>query len=129
MDIVFVSDHGMVDTTPFTLINVDEILGDDGVQAIEHEDGWPALGIRFRKGTNETLYLERLYKAVEQHPDQFDVFTHETMPRRWHFSNNKRIAPIYVVPKTNHVLTTKEQGRKHMTKGVRLFFSDNLPIK
>jgi len=126
VDIVFVSDHGMVDTTPYTLINVDEILGDDGMKAIEHEDGWPALGIRFRKGTNASLYLERLYKAAEQHPDQFDVFTHETMPRRWHFSNNERIAPIYVVPKTNHILTTREQGSKHLTKGNHGF--DNIEI-
>ncbi|KAF9454872.1 Phosphodiest-domain-containing protein [Macrolepiota fuliginosa MF-IS2] len=117
VDIAFVSDHGMVDTTSYTLVNIDEILGKDGMQAIEHEDGWPAMGIRFREGTNESLYLERLYKGVEEHSDKFDVFTHETMPRRWHFSNNKRIAPIYVVPKVNHVLTTQEQGTKYMSKG------------
>lgn len=111
----------MVDTTSYTFVNIDEILGDDGMKAIEHEDGWPALGIRFREGTNETLYLERLHKASEQHPEQFEVFTHETMPRRWHFSNNERIAPIYVVPKVDHILTTSEQGNKYMSKGVRRF--------
>lgn len=38
VDIVFVSDHGMTDTSRPELIYVDDILG-DGFQAIEHEDG------------------------------------------------------------------------------------------
>lgn len=110
VDLVFVSDHGMVDTTTFTDIYIDKILGEDGMQAIEHVDGWPAMGIRFRKGINESLYLSRLYEATKQY--QFDVFTHETMPRRWHFSKNERIAPIYIVPKVDHVLTTVKEGNK-----------------
>jgi hypothetical protein len=109
----------MVDTSNYTLVYIDEILGDDGMNAIEHEDGWPAMGIRFREGTNETLYQERLYQASENNAGQFGVFTHETMPRRWHFSNNERIAPLYIVPKVNHVLTTKKEGNKYMNKGVR----------
>lgn len=116
VDIIFVSDHGMVDTTTFTNIYIDKILGEDGVQAIEHVDGGPAIGIRFRKGSNESLYLSRLYEATKQ--QQFDVFTHETMPRRWHFSNNARIAPIYIVPKADHILTTVEEGNKTGNPGV-----------
>lgn len=116
VDIVFVSDHGMVDTTTFTNIYIDKILGEDGMQAIEHVDGGPAIGIRFRKDSNESLYLSRLYEATKQ--QQFDVFTHETMPRRWHFSNNARIAPIYIVPKAEHVLTTVEEGNKTGNPGV-----------
>ena len=119
VDIVFVSDHGMVDTTTFTNIYIDKILGEDGMQAIEHVDGGPAIGIRFRKGSNESLYLSRLYEATKQ--QQFDVFTHETMPRRWHFSNNARIAPIYMVPKADHVLTTVEEGNKTGNPGVSDF--------
>ncbi|KXN88101.1 hypothetical protein AN958_07560 [Leucoagaricus sp. SymC.cos] len=117
VDIVFVSDHGMVDTTAYKLVYIDKILGEDGMQAIEHEDGWPALGIRFREGTNESLYLSRLYEGAKQYPDQFDVFTHETMPERWHFSHNERIAPIYVVPKVDHVITTVEEGAKNQNPG------------
>ncbi|KAF5360944.1 hypothetical protein D9756_004874 [Leucocoprinus leucothites] len=117
VDVVFVSDHGMVDTRTFTNVYIDKILGQDGMQAMEHVDGWPAMGIRFRKGSNESLYLSRLYEAAEQHPDQLDVFTHETMPRRWHFSNSERIAPIYIVPKVDHVLTTVEEGSKNNSPG------------
>jgi predicted AlkP superfamily pyrophosphatase or phosphodiesterase len=123
IDIVFVSDHGMVDTTAFVNVYIDKILGEDGMQAIAHSDGWPALGIRFREGTNESLYLSRLYEAAEQYPDQLEVYTHETMPRRWHFSKNPRIAPIYIVPKVNHVLTTAAEGTKDQNPGVYTFLS------
>jgi predicted AlkP superfamily pyrophosphatase or phosphodiesterase len=121
VDIVFVSDHGMVDTSDYNLVYIDEILGEDGMDAIEHEDGWPAMGIRFREGTNETLYHERLYRASANNAGQFEIFTHKTMPRRWHFSNNERIAPLYIVPKVNHVLTTRKEGRMNMKKGVSGF--------
>ena len=114
----------MVDTTTFTDIYIDKILGEDGMQAIEHVDGWPAMGIRFRKGINESLYLSRLYEATKQY--QFDVFTHETMPRRWHFSKNERIAPIYIVPKVDHVLTTVKEGNKTGNPGVSGFLLCNL---
>lgn len=39
IDVIFVSDHGMTDTSNVRLIYLDDILGNDGVNAIEHEDG------------------------------------------------------------------------------------------
>lgn len=39
VDIVFVSDHGMTDTSHPELIYVDEILGEEGMAFIEHDDG------------------------------------------------------------------------------------------
>jgi len=39
VDVIFVSDHGMTDTSNVQLVYLNDILGDDGVNAIEHEDG------------------------------------------------------------------------------------------
>jgi predicted AlkP superfamily pyrophosphatase or phosphodiesterase len=39
VDMIFVSDHGMTDTSNVRLVYLDDILGDDGMNAIEHEDG------------------------------------------------------------------------------------------
>ena len=39
MDIVFVSDHGMTDTSHPELVYLDDILGEEGYSFIEHEDG------------------------------------------------------------------------------------------
>lgn len=38
VDVIFVSDHGMTDTSKVQPVYLDDILGDDGVNAIEHED-------------------------------------------------------------------------------------------
>jgi predicted AlkP superfamily pyrophosphatase or phosphodiesterase len=39
VDVVFVSDHGMTDTSHPELLYIDDILGEEGFQAVEHEDG------------------------------------------------------------------------------------------
>ncbi|KAL0960766.1 hypothetical protein HGRIS_005788 [Hohenbuehelia grisea] len=117
VDIVFVSDHGMTDTSHPELVYMDEILGADGLREIAHEDGWPSMGLRFRPEANESFYLERLLAAADANPGKFNVYTHETMPQRWHFANHKRIAPIYVVPKIGYALTTKAEGNVGMSKG------------
>ncbi|KAH8825018.1 Phosphodiest-domain-containing protein [Flagelloscypha sp. PMI_526] len=117
VDIVFVSDHGMADTSHPTLVYMDDILGSDGLSSIEHEDGWPSMGIRFMPGTNASHYLQVLEEQASKSNGAFEVFTHENMPERWHFSGNERIAPIYVVPKLGYALTTKAEGDTGMSKG------------
>jgi predicted AlkP superfamily pyrophosphatase or phosphodiesterase len=39
VDIIFVSDHGMADTQNVEFIYLEDIIGADYVDAIEHEDG------------------------------------------------------------------------------------------
>lgn len=118
VDIVFVSDHGMTDTSHPELVYMDNIIGKDGLNMIQHEDGWPSMGLRFYPEANASHYLELLLKASDENPEKFDVYTHETMPERYHFANNDRIAPIYVVPKIGYSLTTKAEGNTGMSKGV-----------
>jgi len=115
VDVVFVSDHGMTDTSHPELIYMDSILGDEGFKSIEHEDGWPAMGLRF--AANVTHNLELLRNAAAASNGKFDVYTQETMPERYHFTRNERIAPIYVVPQIGYVLTSKAEGDVGMTKG------------
>jgi len=117
VDIVFVSDHGMTDTSNLEYVYLDDFIGEEGVNAIEHEDGWPAMGLRFTPACNSTEYLHNLLDGAQKSSGKFDVYTHETMPERYHFSNNKRIAPIYVVPRPGYALTTKAQGKPVTSKG------------
>ena len=39
VDIIFVSDHGMTDTQHVEFIYMEDIIGNDYLNAIEHEDG------------------------------------------------------------------------------------------
>ncbi|KAJ7771942.1 alkaline-phosphatase-like protein [Mycena maculata] len=117
VDIVFVSDHGMTDTSHPELIYMDDILGEAGYHEIAHEDGWPAMGLRFAPHVNVSHNLALLAKASDASGGKFGVYTHETMPERWHFTQSERIAPIYVVPQIGFVLTSRAEGDVGMSKG------------
>ncbi|KAF8964435.1 Phosphodiest-domain-containing protein [Flammula alnicola] len=129
VDIVFVSDHGMTDTSHPEQVYINEILGDEGLKAIEHEDGWPSMGLRFHRGANVSRHLEALLKASDENPEKFDVYTHETMPERYHFAHNERIAPIYIVPKIGYVLTTNPNGDDPMSKGNHGYDNEELSMQ
>lgn len=118
VDIVFVSDHGMADTSHPEWVYIDDYLGKQALDFIEHEDGWPSMGLRFSPEADSTTYLKLLLEAAKNNSEKFDVYTHETMPERYHFSNNPRIAPIYIVPKYGHALTMRGRDESGMSKGV-----------
>ncbi len=76
------------------------------------------MGIRFAPTANVSGHLDALQKAAAASDGKFEVFTHDTMPQRYHFSHNERIAPIYVVPKIGYVLTDHVENGAGMSKGV-----------
>lgn len=102
VDLVVVSDHGMAATSIDRLVFLDDILG-NGFEDLERRDGWPSLGLRFRDQSPVDRYLELLKTASEN--GTFSVYTHDTMPERWHFNHGARVAPIYLVPKLGWVIT------------------------
>jgi predicted AlkP superfamily pyrophosphatase or phosphodiesterase len=121
VDVVFVSDHGMTDTSHPEHVYIDDILGLDGLADVAHEDGWPSMGLHFKPSVNTTHHYRTLLAAAAASDfDKFEVFTPETMPERYHFARNPRIAPVYVVPKMGYVLTTRKEGDVGLSKGVSL---------
>ncbi|KIY45676.1 nucleotide pyrophosphatase [Fistulina hepatica ATCC 64428] len=117
VDVAFVSDHGMTDTSHPEMVYLDDLLGAEGLSEVEHIDGWPSIGLRFRAGADEAALLARLGKAAADQPERFAVYTHATMPERYHFSHNERIAPIYIVPHIGYVLSTRAIGDDGLNKG------------
>lgn len=78
------------------------------------------MGFRFDTEENSEKYLNVLLNASALSGGKFEVFTHKTMPERWHFVSNERIAPIYVVPKIGYALTDRIENGSGMNKGVRI---------
>ena len=76
------------------------------------------MGLRFSNKANSTFYHNVLLEASAASGGKFNVFTHDTMPRRFHFAGNERIAPIYVVPKVGYALTDRIENGTGMSKGV-----------
>lgn len=76
------------------------------------------MGLRFDPKANASRYMNALLDAATANPEKFGVFTHETMPERYHFTENERIAPIWVIPQIGYALTNRKVGGSGMPKGV-----------
>lgn len=105
VNIVVVSDHGMATTSVDRLIQLDDLI-DLGL--VEHIDGWPLYGLRPKNQNDlQSLYNTLLAESILN--PNFEVYLRDkTMPERYHFSKNERIAPLWVVPKTGWAIVHKE---------------------
>jgi predicted AlkP superfamily pyrophosphatase or phosphodiesterase len=105
VNIIVVSDHGMATTSTSRAIQLDDLID---LSLVDHIDGWPLRGLRLKNPDRDVPILhEQLLEASKQHPGAFDVYTKETMPERYHFTNNERISPLWVVPKTGWAVVEK----------------------
>jgi len=105
VNLVVVSDHGMATMSAHRMVQLDDIID---MSLVDHIDGWPLRGLRLREPDRDIPIMhEQLLKAAEEH-GTFDVYTLDTMPERYHFTSNPRIAPLWVVPKTGWLVIEKE---------------------
>ena len=77
------------------------------------------MGFRFDTPANAVKYHRVLEDAAAASGGKFAVYTHDSMPARWHFVQNERIAPVYVVPRIGYALTDRVENGSGMNKGVR----------
>lgn len=104
VNVVVVSDHGMATTSNTRLVQLDDLLD---LSLVDHIDGWPLRGLRLKNPTRDVPNLyEQLVKESEK-SQGFDVYTLDTMPERYHFTSNKRIAPLWLVPRTGWAIVGK----------------------
>ncbi|KAK4250904.1 alkaline-phosphatase-like protein [Corynascus novoguineensis] len=101
VNIIVVSDHGMATTDVSRLVQLEDLVDLD---KIEHTDGWPLIGLR-PKDPAELQDIHRgLIEKTKGNPN-LEVYLRDVdMPARYHFSDNKRIAPLWIVPKAGWAL-------------------------
>ena len=105
VNVVVVSDHGMATTSTDRLVQLDDLIDLD---LVEHIDGWPLYGLR-PKRTDDLRQLYDKLKAESLTNANYEVYLRdEDMPERYHFSNNERIAPLWVIPSTGWAIVHKE---------------------
>ncbi|KAL8981543.1 MAG: hypothetical protein Q9205_003700 [Flavoplaca limonia] len=104
VNVVVVSDHGMATTSTDRLIQLDDIID---LKLVDRIDGWPLYGLRPKNPADlRVLYDKLLFEAKNN--KHFNVYVKETMPKRYHFTNNDRIAPLWVIPQTGWAIVHKE---------------------
>ena len=113
VNIVVVSDHGMASTSTDRLVQLDDLI-DLGL--VEHIDGWPLYGLR-PQNPGDLHHLYDTLKAESMQNPNFDVYLRDQdMPKRYQFSQNQRIAPLWVIPKTGWAIVHKEDFDVHEAK-------------
>ena len=106
VNVMVVSDHGMATTDVSRLLQLEDLVD---TSKIEHIDGWPLYGLRpYDEADLQPLY-DGLVKKAESNPNIEVYLRDENMPEKYHFSNNDRIAPLWIVPKTGWAIVTKEE--------------------
>ncbi|EME88924.1 uncharacterized protein MYCFIDRAFT_209933 [Pseudocercospora fijiensis CIRAD86] len=111
VNIVVVSDHGMATTSNHRIVQLEDLVD---TSLIEHTDGWPLFGLRPFDQSPEKLmeiYNEISAKVrMSEHKGKFDVYLRDkNMPQRYHFSQNDRIAPLWIVPKAGWAIAPKHE--------------------
>ncbi|EER28758.1 Type I phosphodiesterase / nucleotide pyrophosphatase family protein [Coccidioides posadasii C735 delta SOWgp] len=104
VNVIVVSDHGMATTSTNRLVELDNLVD---LSLIERIDGWPLQGLRPRSDADIPKIIRELEKASRLYKASIEVYTRETMPKRYHFSNNDRIAPIWIIPKTGWAIVKR----------------------
>ncbi|KAK5722925.1 hypothetical protein LTR17_014138 [Elasticomyces elasticus] len=111
VNIIIVSDHGMATTSVSRLIQLEDLID---TSLIEHTDGWPLYGLRPYDSSPEkllqlyTMLLEQ--SKLPKYKHAFEVYLRDKdMPERFHFSNNDRIAPLWLVPKAGWAIVVKDE--------------------
>ncbi|KAJ5233087.1 Type I phosphodiesterase/nucleotide pyrophosphatase/phosphate transferase [Penicillium chermesinum] len=124
VNIVVVSDHGMATTSNERLIQLDDLID---LSLVDHLDGWPSRGIRPKRPEDMAVLQAQLEKVAPDYTHAFEFYTRETMPERYHFTKNDRIAPLWVIPKTGWAVVERpefdaqealKKGQAYHPKGI-----------
>ncbi|MCJ1395696.1 hypothetical protein MMC18_008582 [Xylographa bjoerkii] len=105
VNVVVVSDHGMATTSVDRLIQLEDLVD---VDLIEHIDGWPLYGLRPKDLKDLQGIYDKLSQQAANNPNIEVYLRDENMPERYHFSKNKRIAPLWIIPKTGWAIVKKK---------------------
>ncbi|TLS22244.1 uncharacterized protein PpBr36_09774 [Pyricularia pennisetigena] len=106
VNVIVVSDHGMATTDRTRLLQLDDLVD---LSKVEHIDGWPLVGLRPRNPEDLQSLYDELVRNTKDNPN-VDIYLKDlNMPKRYHFSNNDRIAPLWVVPKTGWNVVQREE--------------------
>ncbi|KAL4900693.1 hypothetical protein BDW74DRAFT_182527 [Aspergillus multicolor] len=106
VNIVVVSDHGMASTSTERLVQLDDLID---LNLTSHIDGWPLRGIRPKRPEDLKTLQDQLERVKSQYSHAIEIYTREEMPERYHFKNNDRIAPLWVIPKTGWAIVERPE--------------------
>ncbi|PYI28720.1 nucleotide pyrophosphatase family protein [Aspergillus indologenus CBS 114.80] len=124
VNVVIVSDHGMASTATERLVQLEDLID---LSLVARIDGWPLRGLRPKRPEDLAVLQNQLESVASNFSHALEVYTRENMPERYHFQNNDRIAPLWVIPKAGWAIVERpdfdaqqalEKGEVYHPKGI-----------
>ncbi|KAI0509652.1 alkaline-phosphatase-like protein [Xylaria bambusicola] len=106
VNVIIVSDHGMATTDVSRMIQIEDLVD---ITKVDHLDGWPLVGIRPKKPEDLHLLYDQAVNNTKGNPNVEVYLKDKDMPQRYHFANNDRIAPLWIIPKTGWAIVEKAE--------------------
>ncbi|KAH7037508.1 alkaline-phosphatase-like protein [Microdochium trichocladiopsis] len=106
VNVIIVSDHGMATTDVSRMMQIDDLIDLDKVHRI---DGWPLSGIRPKNPDDLQSLYDEVMEKTRNNPNVEVYLRDKDMPERYHFSNNDRIAPLWIIPKTGWAIVERTE--------------------
>ncbi|XP_045463301.1 bis(5'-adenosyl)-triphosphatase enpp4-like isoform X2 [Harmonia axyridis] len=97
--VIHTSDHGMVPVAASNILNITKYLEPGTYQTTFNN---PLMDIIPKEGYEDKIYNN--LKAAADENENFKVYRKRDYLDRWHFKNNPRIAPIYVMAEVGYAL-------------------------
>jgi len=109
LNIILVSDHGMSELSEDRVILLDDLINLEDVDII---DRTPVAMIRPNEGNTEKVYL-----ALKENEENYNVYLKEDIPDRFHFRNHYRIPEIIMMADPGYTITTHQFLQRGISAG------------
>ncbi|MCJ7802063.1 MAG: ectonucleotide pyrophosphatase/phosphodiesterase, partial [Candidatus Marinimicrobia bacterium] len=107
VNIIIVSDHGMAQLSQDRVVFLDDYLDTSNLNIL---NWYPILDIWC-----EDSEIDSIYNLINGKHPQLSVYKKQDIPKRLHYSNNRRIAPIIGILDNGWSLTTHEYFESHQS--------------
>jgi predicted AlkP superfamily pyrophosphatase or phosphodiesterase len=101
LNLIIISDHGMVDLSDQKMIMLSSIINMDNLKRII----WgPVTMIWPKKGD-----LDKMYHQLKQNEQHYHIYKKQDLPKRYHLKDSRRVAPLVMVADLGYTILTKKR--------------------
>ncbi|OAD61524.1 Ectonucleotide pyrophosphatase/phosphodiesterase family member 5 [Eufriesea mexicana] len=111
LNIIHLSDHGMASVKLDRIIDLTKYINSSDYKYVGTS---PGLHIFPNTGKEETIY--QALKQASLETKTFRVYKREEIPKKYHYSNNTRVGPIFIIAEVGYAFDNLYQNIEHYKK-------------
>lgn len=99
LNVIILSDHGMIDLAAEKIIRLDELINMDDVERITWD---PATMLQPKQGA-----VDRVYQALKDNESNYRVYRKEEIPEHYQIKNSRRVPQIIMVADLGYTILSE----------------------